>query len=154
MKVFLAGIIQGSIAEARIHSQDWRKPIREILSRHLPRADVYCHYSQHPNSITYDLKRIRETMDEGNGIAARCDLLIAYVPSASMGTALEMYLAAKNGAAVVSISPLTTNWVIRAYSDNLLESIEEFESFAASGGLVDLLRRKGCCSPEPQEPLI
>ena len=49
MKVFLAGIIQGSKVAAEIHRQDWREPIRELLERYLPAADVYCHYTQHPN---------------------------------------------------------------------------------------------------------
>jgi len=142
MKVFLAGIIQGSIKEPRIHSQDWRHSIRRILETHLPQAQVYCHYSRHPNSISYDMPRIIETLEEGNCLAGECDLLIAYVPSASMGTAIEMHLAARNGAKVVTISPLQANWVIRAYSHRLLADMNEFETFAASGGLRQLLEHE------------
>ena len=142
MKVFLAGIIQGSLAEPTIHSQDWREPIKAILAEHLPEAEVYCHYTRHPDSITYDLSRIRQTFAEGNRLAGQCDLLLAFVPEASMGTGIEMHEACAHGAAVVTISPLEANWVIRAYSDRLLPDIAAFSAFAASGELRSLLTAK------------
>lgn len=140
MKVFLAGIIQGSLAEAKIHAQDWREPIKHVLSAHLSEAEVYCHYSKHPNSITYGLDEIRSTLAEGIGRARECDLLIAYLPSASMGTAIEMYEAHRAGAAVVAISPMAPNWILRAYSDHILNDLAAFEAWAASGALADLIR--------------
>ncbi|MHC4561583.1 MAG: hypothetical protein ACYS8X_02300 [Planctomycetota bacterium] len=142
MKVFLAGIIQGSLVEPTIHSQDWREPIKAILTEHLPEAEVYCHYSRHPNSIAYDLSQIRQTLAEGNRLASQCDLLLAYVPEASMGTAIEMHEACAHGAAVVTICPLQANWVVRAYSDRLLPDIAAFDAFAASGELHALLEAK------------
>ncbi len=142
MKVFLAGIIQGSIVEAAIHSQDWRGPISQAITRHIPGADVYCHYSEHPNSITYDLPDIRATLADGIARAADCDLLVAYVPSASMGTAVEMYEAARNGAIVLTITPLAANWIIRAYSDRIFADTAEFEKFLAAGGLDELAKTK------------
>jgi len=142
MKVFLAGIIQGSLVEPTIHEQDWREPIKRALAEHLPGADVYCHYSRHPASIEYGLPEIRETFAEGNRRAGECDLLIAYVPSASMGTAIEMHEAYAHGAAVVTITPLTANWVIRAYSDRILPDIAAFDTLAASGELAELVAEK------------
>ena len=143
MKVFLAGIIQGSKVEAAIHSQDWREPIRRLLARHAPAAEVYCHYSEHPNSITYDLPEICATFEDGVARARLCDLLVAFLPSASMGTAIEIYEAARSGAAVVTITPMAANWVIRAYSDRIFSSLAEFEQFLASGGPAELLKAKG-----------
>ncbi len=142
MKVFLAGIIQGSIVEAAIHSQDWRGPISQAITRHVPGADVYCHYSEHPNSITYDLPEIRTTLADGISRAADCDLLVAYVPSASMGTAVEMYEAFRNGAIVLTITPLAANWIIRAYSDRIFADTAAFEKFLALGGLDELIKTK------------
>ncbi len=139
MNVFLAGIIQGSLVEATITRQDWREPIKQTLARHLPGATVYCHYSEHPNSITYDLPEIRHTLADGIARAADCDLLIAYVPSASMGTAIEMYEAWRGGATVVTITPLAANWVIRAYSHQIVADMGAFEAFAADGGLARLI---------------
>ena len=142
MRVFLAGIIQGSLAEARIHDQDWRTPIRRVLAEHLSDAEVYCHYSLHPNSITYELPEIRATLADGFKQAADCDLLIAYVPSASMGTAIEIHEAARNNAIVLTISPMAPNWVLRAYSRRIFPDVEAFEQFIAAGGLDELIEQR------------
>jgi len=141
MNVFLAGIIQGSLAEAVIHDQDWRTPIKRILADHLPDAEVYCHYSLHPNSITYELPEIRATLADGFRQAAECDLMIAYVPSASMGTAIEIHEAARNGAIVLTISPLAPNWVLRAYSHRIFPDVDALEEFLATGGLDELTKK-------------
>jgi hypothetical protein len=143
LKVFLAGIIQGSKVVAEIHPQDWREPIRRLLTRYVPAAEVYCHYSEHPNSITYDLPAICATFEDGIARARACDLLVAFLPSASMGTAIEIYEAARAGAAVVTITPMAANWVIRAYSDRIFSSLAEFEQFLAAGGPAELLKGKG-----------
>ncbi len=142
MKVFLAGIIQGSKVAAEIHNQDWRTPIRSALERHLSAAEIYCHYTLHPNSIAYDLDDIRSTFTEGLRRAAESDLLIAYVPTASMGTAIEMHEGHHAGATVITISPLTANWVIRTYSDRVFPDIDAFERFCASGQLAALMKAK------------
>ena len=142
IRVFLAGIIQGSKVETTIHDQDWREPLKRICAEHLPAADVYCHYTQHPNSIQYDLPMIRATLEEGNRKAAESDLLIAYLPSASMGTAIELYEAARRGAATVTVTPMYANWIVRAYSDQICEDLDAFETFAGGGDLSRLLERK------------
>jgi hypothetical protein len=143
MEVFLAGIMQGSLVEAKICSQDWREPIKQAILRHLPLANVYCHYSRHRGSIGYELESIRGVFAEGVRRASQCDLLVAYLPSASMGTAIEMHEAFKSGAAIVAISPMAANWVVRAYSDAVCTDIESFEAFVAEGGLERLLEAKG-----------
>ena len=146
MKVFLAGIIQGSKVAAEIHHQDWREPIRRLLERYAPQAEVYCHYSNHPDSIGYDLPRIIETFDEGVARAIDCDVLIAYLPSASMGTAIEMYEAYRAGAAVVAVTAMAANWVVRAYSDRILPDLAALEEMLASGELERLKagKRRPC----------
>ena len=142
MNVFLAGIIQGSLVEPRIHAQDWRVPIKKAIARHVPGARVYCHYSRHPGSISYGLAELRRVLADGIARAGACDLLVAYLPSASMGTALEMYEAARGGAAILTITPLAANWVVRAYSDRVFPDIAGFEAFLASGRLAGLLKRR------------
>jgi hypothetical protein len=142
MNVFLAGIIQGSMVEPKIHDQDWRDAIKKVLGRHLLSAEVYCHYTQHPRSITYDLPRLKAVLEEGNRRAAQCDVLVAYLPAASMGTAIEMHQAATHGGVVLTISPLGANWVIRAYSDRIFPDLEGLEAFLSSGQLASLLAQK------------
>jgi len=142
MNVFLAGIIQGSLIEATINSQHWREPIKRILASHMPKAEIYCHYSEHPNSITYGMEDIRETLTDGIKRAAECDLLIAFLPGASMGTSIEIYEAYRSGATVVTISPLAANWVIRAYSHIILNDMDAFETCVADGSLARLIEER------------
>jgi hypothetical protein len=140
--VFLAGIIQGSLVEATIHDQDWRTPVTRALASHLPHATIYCHYTQHPNSITYDLPAIRKVFDQGLQRARECELMIAYLPEASMGTAIEMHEAAASGRTIVAITPMDANWVVRTYSDCIVPDINAFTQFAASGQLAALVASK------------
>jgi len=142
MKVFLAGVIQGSLAEPQIRNQDWRDAIKAVLQRHLPAAEVYCHYSEHPNSITYEMPDIRRTFADGLRRAAACDLLVAYLPEASMGTALEMAAAAEAGAVVLTITPLSANWVVRLYSDRVVPDVAALEELLTGGELAALRARK------------
>ena len=65
---------------------------------------------------------------------ATSDLLIAYVPTASMGTALEMYVAHERGVPVVTISPLAENWVVRALSWRVYPDLDGFMRAVQSAG--------------------
>ncbi len=138
MKIFLAGIIQGSIVEEDIHAQNWRGPIQAVLKKHLPDAEVYCHFTAHPTSMTYQMPKIRQTFDDGVTRAREADLLIAWLPSASMGTAIEIYEAYQAGKVVLSITPMAANWVIKLYSDKIFPDVEALDEFLASDGLASL----------------
>ena len=70
--------------------------------------------------------------------AARADVLIAYLPEASMGTAVEMWEAHRAGKPVLTISPLAENWVVRFLSTRVFPSLVAFESFVAEGELEKL----------------
>ena len=96
------------------------------------------------------MARLKETIAEGIREAGECDLLVAYLPSASMGTAIEMYEAARNNVVVLTISPLAANWVLLAYSDRIFPDISAFEAFLAAGGLSEVLaaRAKSRGGPE------
>jgi hypothetical protein len=142
MQVFLAGIIQGSLADPSIHGQGWRAPVSRLLAEHLPHAFVYDHFAKHPGGIDYDLPRIRDTLAEGNAACAASDVVICWLPEASMGTANEMLLAHEAGRLVLTITPMAPNWVIRAYSDHIFEDLEAFEAFVRQGGIPRALGEK------------
>jgi hypothetical protein len=65
--------------------------------------------------------------------AGRTDVLIAYAPEASMGTAIEMWEAYRAGRLVISISPLAENWVVKFLSRKVCATLSEFDDFARSG---------------------
>jgi hypothetical protein len=142
MQVFLAGIIQGSLADPTIHAQDWRGPVTALLAEHLPEARVYDHFAKHPGGIDYDLPRIRATLAEGNAACAASDVVICWLPEASMGTANEMFLAWEAERLVLTVTPMAPNWVIRAYSDHIFEDLEALEAFVAGGGVQRSLAEK------------
>jgi hypothetical protein len=143
MKVFLAGIMQGSLTELAIVSQDWRAAIREAFERRRPEAEVYCHYEAHPDSVSYGLPEIIETLEAGNRLAAESDVVVCWLPEASMGTAVEMLSAHRGGAVVVTVTPMAANWVVRAYSDVILPDLDALEAFLEGDALDELIAGKG-----------
>lgn len=132
---FIGGIIQGSIADKKIHSQDYRKKIKTILMAKYKDAEIICPYSNHPNSINYDDDKGKKTFFELMETASNADILIAYLPEASMGTAIEMWEAKKKGRFVISISPLGINWCIKYLSDIICKDMNEFEDFIEKSNL-------------------
>jgi len=143
MRVFLAGIMQGSLTELGIVPQDWRAAIREVFQRRRPSAEAYCHFAAHPDSVGYDLPDIVETLEAGNRLAAESDVVVCWLPEASMGTAVEMLCAARGGAVVLTITPMAANWVVRAYSDAILADMDALEAFLEDDALEKLMAEKG-----------
>jgi hypothetical protein len=68
------------------------------------------------------------------------DVLVAFVPEASMGTAIEMWEAAQHGKVVVAVSPLHLNWAIRFCSDIIYATFDELELAVATGNLQSRVR--------------
>ncbi len=136
---FLAGIIQGSIPDSAIHPQEYRKRLKEVLLKHVPGADVYCPIEHHPQSLGYSEAKGLEVFFGHVEQAAGSDCLIAFVPEASMGTAVEMWEAHRRGTPVMVISPLRENWVVKFLSTRIFEDLDVFEAFVRSGELERML---------------
>ncbi|MEK7866025.1 MAG: hypothetical protein AAB434_05035 [Planctomycetota bacterium] len=138
-RIFLAGIIQGSLPGLSVHPQTYRDRLKSILAAALPDAEVFCPVEGHPNSPNYTKEKAREVFFHHIGVAASSDLVVAFCPEASMGTAIEMYEAYRNGVPVVCISPMETNWSVRLLSERVLPDLAAFEAFARDGGLARLI---------------
>jgi len=136
MRVFLAGIIQGSLAHRAVHDQDYRRRLKELLAEHLPDAHVYDPVAGHADSIRYDDATGREVFFRHAEMCRTIDVLLAFVPEASMGTAIEMWEAYRHGVAVVTISPLAVHWAIRFLSHAIYSDLDEFEKELCSGRLA------------------
>ena len=141
VRVFIAGIMQGSLSGNEVHSQDYRDRIREIVARHRPDAEVISPWDLFPDSVTYGPAQAKETLIAMAEEAGRSDIVVAYLPEASMGTALEMWTAREAGRVVLSISPLRYNWVVQCLSDQVFDTMEEFEEFVAAGRLEEFDKR-------------
>lgn len=135
MRVFVAGIMQGSRADRGIDAQDYRHEITQIMQRHINKVEVLDPLELHPSSVSYSPEQAKQTLLELVALAGQADALVAYVPSASMGTAIEMWRAYQHGVPVYTISPLTENWVVRSLSERVFPDMAAFATFVASGGL-------------------
>jgi nucleoside 2-deoxyribosyltransferase len=127
---FIAGIIQGSLADG-MHDQDYRARIAEVIRRRFPDARIVDPVALNPNSLEYSDDEARETFFAMIEEARAADVVIAFVPSCSMGTAVEMWEARRAGKPVIAISPLTRNWAVRYLSTREVGSIDELDTALA-----------------------
>ena len=133
--VFLSGVMQGSNAGDTLHAQDYRQQLRDIITAAHPEAEVVCPAEMNPGSVTYDDEAARHAFMGELDMAAETDVLVAYAPVATMGTAVEMYRAHAAGRLVLTISPMATNWAVRFLSTRVFKDLAEFEVFVRDGGL-------------------
>ncbi len=128
-RFFLAGIIQGSQKGKELYPQYYRERIKRALRQRFPRAEIFCPYELHPYSIDYDPKRGKETFLRMIEEAKRSDCLVAYLPEASLGTAIEVWECFKSGVPIWTISPMGENWVVRFFSTKIFPSLSDFEAY-------------------------
>jgi hypothetical protein len=136
MRVFLAGIMQGSRTDDKVTDQHYRQVITRVLQENLEEVEVIDAWALHPDSERYGIERARDTFMRMNALAGQVDVLVAYVPEASMGTAIEIWEAHCNGAKVYCISHLAENWVVKLLSSRVFPTLEAFEAFVISGGMM------------------
>ena len=138
MRFFIAGIMQGSLVDAELHTQNYRSEIAAILRTCFIDADIYDPMTNHSDSLHYDDEKAKSTFLGHNKICGEVDAVIAFAPEASMGTAIEMWEAYRNGKVVITISPMIHNWVVKYISDAVYEDLGAFRTAAATGDLQKL----------------
>jgi len=139
VKVFIAGIMQGSRMDRYIDDQDYRRIISETLRARRADVEIMDPNELHPNGVDYDDELAKATLLEMADLASQADLVVAYVPQASMGTALEMWKAFEAGVPLVTVSPMAANWVIKHLSSVVLPDLDAFRRWVADGGFDKLL---------------
>lgn len=127
--IFIAGIIQGSKKGKVLHNQDYRKRLKQILSRYFPKAQIIDPVAVHPESVYYTYQTGKKVFHNSIKEALASDLVIAYLPEASMGTAIEMWECHIKKVPVWAISPLKENWVVKFLSKKVFSSTKELESY-------------------------
>jgi hypothetical protein len=135
MQVFVAGIMQGSLHEMSVHDQNYREQIAAIVRRRYRDVEIVDPAALHPDSVSYRRDQAVTTFLDSLDRAAAADLLVAYLPEASMGTALEVWRAYEAGKPVFVISPMLSNWMLWATATHILTDIDHFSAFVAGGGL-------------------
>ena len=139
MQVFIGGIMQGSRKDRYIDDQNYRRIISEALTEHRADLEIVDPNELHPNGVDYDDQLAKATLLEMADLASKADLTVAYVPQASMGTALEMWNAFEANVPLVTISPMAANWVIKHLSSVVLPDLDAFRGWVADGGFDKLL---------------
>jgi hypothetical protein len=135
MRIFIAGVMQGSRADHRVGAQHYRQAITQLLQDNLGEIEIIDPWALHPSSERYDSARARETFLSMSALAGEVDVLVAYLPEASMGTAIEMWEAHRNGVQILTISPMKANWVVKLLSSRVFPTLKDFEVFVTRGGL-------------------
>jgi nucleoside 2-deoxyribosyltransferase len=138
MRVFLAGIIQGSYQGLELHDQSYRDRLKDIFRTYVPDAETCCPIEMHPSGVGYAPEQQRQAFFELVETASQADLVVAYLPQASLGTAIEMWEAYHHGRPVVVITPMRENWVINLLAQAVFPTLDAFEAFVREGGLREL----------------
>jgi hypothetical protein len=138
MRVFIGGIMQGSRLDHYIDDQDYRRVIAEMVLARYPDAEIVDPNELHPDGVNYNDELAEKTLLDLFEQAASADLVVAYVPQASMGTAIEMWQGCQSGSPVVTISPMAANWVVKYISSVVLPDLDAFQAWIAGGGLDNL----------------
>lgn len=133
--IYLAGIIQGSLLGREEHPQDYRLRLKGMLEKHIPGVTIYCPVEAHPNSSDYNYKEGKEVFFDHMLYPEKVDAVVAYVPTASMGTAIELWNGFRVGKILLVISPMSSNWVLKYLATKIFPTIEDFEVFLQNGGM-------------------
>ncbi len=143
MQVFIGGIMQGSEQGQGINDQGYRQTIGRLLKARHPDVEIVDPLALFPDSLAYDDDRARQIFFDLADAAAEADVVVAWLPEASMGTALEMVRAFDAGTPVVSISPMAHNWFIRFLSQCVFPSLAAFDEWLRDGGLLTIVGAAG-----------
>ena len=141
MKIYISGVMQGSIKGDGIQEQGYRPIITEGIKVLHPEAEIFDPRAAFPDSPSFDDDRAKQALFFMADEAASSDVVIAYLPEASMGTALEMIRAYDNGKLVITITSLEKNWFIKGVSAKIFHSLDEFGSWIQQTDLYELIRR-------------
>jgi hypothetical protein len=68
-------------------------------------------------------------------------VVVAFVPEASMGTAIEMWEAHQHGRVVIAISPLVHNWAVKFLSHAVYPDVDAFAAALADGAVQRIVQR-------------
>jgi hypothetical protein len=153
MHVFIAGIMQAERLDNQIENQDYRSHITEMLKVTMPNVRITDPFALHPDSVNYDDERARHTFLTLTKKAAEADLLIAYLPQMSMGTAMEMWEAYLAGAYIIAITPHVHHWAIRFTANEILPDLASLEEMIGNGRLQQIMLSRNGRSPIDASPI-
>jgi hypothetical protein len=142
MQIFIAGIIQGSLKDESIHTQDYRELITQCVKEKNSDYVIIDPHIQHPERFEFNLDQQKDMFIRYAKKAGEVDLLIAYLPEASMGTAIEIWEAYCNGVPILTVTPLNHNWVAQTLSTRVFDSLDHLLKFILEADLESFIGEK------------
>ncbi len=133
LRIFLAGVMQANRHDTLMESQDYRVTLSEALRRLIPDVQLIDPWAENPGSLDYDDDQARHTFVTMTNKASEADLLIAYLPLPSMGTAMEMWQAYQNNTYIIAITPFVHHWAIRFTANDILPDMESLMAWLENG---------------------
>ncbi len=140
MSVFISGVMQGTRSDNKVHHQHYRQNIAQVLQENLEDVKIIDPWVIFPTEEINDDEQARAALIGESMLAGKADALVAYLPEASMGSAVEIWEAHRAGVPIFSISPLADNWVVKLFSARVFPTLEAFKSFITAGGLTPALQ--------------
>lgn len=116
-----------------MESQDYRLLLSEALRRHIPNVQLIDPWAENPNSLEYTEEQARHTFVTMTNMASEADLLIAYLPLPSMGTAMEMWQAYQANTYIIAVTPFVHHWAIRFTANEILPDLESLIGWLENG---------------------
>jgi hypothetical protein len=141
MHVFIAGVMQGARLDDQVDDQNYRLRIAEALRSRLPDVHITDPWALNPGSVDYEEGRARQTFLDMTALAGTADLLIAYLPTVSMGTAMEMWQAYQSDTYIVAVTPHVHHWAIRFTADEIVPDLETLLEKIENGTFSRVLQR-------------
>ena len=137
IKFFISGTMKGSIISKGLYPQNYRTQLSELIKKIHPDSEVVGYDELYPGGV--ENEKEEEAFYELIKQAGNCDVMIAFIPEASMGTAIELWEAHKNKKVILTVSPLIRNWTVRFISSYLFNNIESLELFLQKGEINKLI---------------
>ncbi len=139
MHVFIAGVMQGDRLDNQIDSQSYRVQISSALQHHIPDVTITDPWALNPGSVHFDAQRARDTFLTMTRQAGQADLLIAYLPTVSMGTAMEMWEAYQKNTYIIAVTPHVHHWAIRFTANEILPDLDSLMAEIENGRIRAIL---------------
>ena len=133
LRVFFSGIMQAIREDDQIEDQHYRVRLRDAFQTCIPDVQITDPWAENPDSVNYGEEQARHTFLSLVRRASEVDLLVAYIPVASMGSAMEMWQAFENDVYVITISPMEHHWAVRFTSHEIFADLDSFLTLLENG---------------------
>lgn len=129
LKVYIAGPVHGME-----NHQHYRQKLKQVLaSKGFNPVDPLERQRPNPSSVTGRNFSPKEIINSDLNCLKQCDLLVAFLPTISAGTCMELFYGKLMNKETVVITPMDdlSPWII-GHADHIFRTFEDFEKWLNS----------------------